>query len=298
MQRYNSFNQYLRKRYGEKVQRIGLNAGFSCPNKDGCIFCNEAGFSQFAGTEKSLSAQLEESIRKNKEKRGANKFIAYFQNASGTNAAPEELKEAYDAIKQFPDVVGLFISTRPDCIDGEKLDLIADYADDYEVWIEYGLQTVHEKSLRWMGRGHTFCQTKEAIEMAAQKGIKVGVHVILGIPGESPDDMISTAKEISDLPVSGVKLHVLHVLKNTELERMYLEKRLKLLSKDEYVKRACDFIERLSAECIILRLVSDAKKEYLIAPGWINDKLSVINKIDAEFAKRGTRQGIRRGVKK
>ncbi len=294
---YNSFSSYLHNRFGEKVRKISLNAGFSCPNRDGklgregCIFCNELGFSPFAGRTLSLEEQIEQSIARARNKDGTRKFIAYFQNATNTYASCRELKCAYDVIKGYPEIVGLSISTRPDCIDDKKIDLIESYRDDYEVWIEYGLQTAHDRTLEKVDRKHTFAQSVGAIEKAARRGIKIGAHVILGLPGESREEMIATAREISRLPVSGVKLHVLHVLKDTRLEELYREGRITLLNQDEYIGFACDFLENLRPDCIILRLVSDAKKEYLIAPEWINNKLLVIKEIEDEFEARGTRQG-------
>ncbi len=292
---YCSYNTYLKERFHAKVWRLSLDAGFSCPNKDeegggGCIFCNELGFSRYAGENKPLKEQIEESIGRARGK-GAEKFIAYFQNATNTYAEPARLKEAYDVIKNYPDIVSISISTRPDCVDDEKLDLIQSYARDYEVWVEYGVQTVHDGSLEKIGRGHTFATSKEAIIKTAGRGIKAGAHVILGLPGESREDMIRTAKELSRLPVSGVKLHVLHVLKGTPMEKMYARGEMRVLGRNEYVNIACDFLENLKKDCVILRLVSDAKKEYLIAPEWINNKLAVIGQIEKEFNSRNTCQG-------
>ncbi|MEA3489767.1 MAG: TIGR01212 family radical SAM protein [Candidatus Omnitrophota bacterium] len=301
---YYSFNNYLRERFGEKVRRISLNAGFTCPNRDGtlgesgCIYCNELGFSPFAATGKPLRQQLEVSLRRTGKKYGAKKFIAYFQNAAGTNASPDRLKAAYDVIREYPGIVALFISTRPDCVDNEKLDIIKSYSEDYDVWIEYGLQTVNDRTLEDMKRRHSFSQCVDAIEMTARRGIKVGAHVILGLPGETGEDMIRTARSISELPVSGVKLHVLHVLKDTELERMFRRGGIDLLSRDNYIKAACDFIENLKPDCVIFRLVSDADKDFLVAPEWINDKQAVIRGIEEEFTARGTFQGSAREARK
>jgi radical SAM protein (TIGR01212 family) len=292
---YYSFSTYLKERFHAKVWRLSLDAGFSCPNKDekgegGCIFCNELGFSRYAGENKPLKDQIEESIGRARGK-GAEKFIAYFQNATNTYAEPARLKEAYDIIRNYPDIVSISISTRPDCINDEKLDLIRDYTRNYEVWVEYGIQTVHNGSLEKIGRGHTFDVSEEAIIKTAGKGIKVGAHVILGLPGETREDMVKTARELSRLPVSGVKLHVLHVLKGTPMEDMYDRGEIELLECDEYIDIVCDFLENLRQDCVILRLVSDAKKEFLIAPEWINNKLAVIAEIEKEFNSRGTRQG-------
>jgi radical SAM protein (TIGR01212 family) len=285
---YNSFNNYLKKQFGEKVRKIGINANFSCPKRDsvGCIFCNELAFSEFAETKLSLKEQIEHGKRD-----GCDKYIAYFQNATGTNASLEELKKSYDFIKECPEIVGLSISTRPDCVDEEKLDLIAEYTDSFDVWVEYGMQTVHDKTLEFLKRGHTNQDTVKAIKMTAKRGIKVGVHVMLGIPGETRQEMLETANEISRMPVSGVKLHVFHVLKNTELEQMYKDGKVAILGQDEYVSLACDFIEHLDKRQIVLRAVSDARKEYLVAPEWLEDKLGTLIRINDEFKKRGTHQG-------
>ncbi|MFC1570630.1 TIGR01212 family radical SAM protein [Candidatus Omnitrophota bacterium] len=291
---YNSFNNYMKDRFGTKVRKIGLNAHFTCPHIDldkgrtGCIYCNERGHSDFVGTKLSLKEQIEHVISDGGDDK---KYIAYFQNATGTNARVEDLKNAYDVIKTYPEIVGLSISTRPDSVDKDKLDLVASYTDKYEVWMEYGLQTIHDKSLEKIKRGHTFSQTVRAIEMTAERGIKTGVHVILGLPGESAGEMIETAKEISRMPVDGVKMHVLHVLKDTELEKMYKKGEVELLGLDEYVSLACSFIENLDNRIIVMRVCSDAREEVLVAPLWTSDKKKVFTLIDNEFLKRGTRQG-------
>jgi len=291
--RYYAFSRYLKERYGEPVRRISLNAGFPCPERAGagCVYCNESGFSAFAGTEVPLREQIERSMSGARKKFGAQKFIAYFQSGTGTNAEPDRLKNAYDAIKDHPEIVALFISTRPDCVDGDKLDLISEYLDRYEVWIEYGVQTSSDRTLEAINRGHSFAQSERAIRMTAERGIKPAAHIILGLPGEGPDDMTNTARRLSELPVAGVKLHVLHVLKDTALEEQYKNGEIKLLSRDEYVSAACDSIENLRADCVMLRLVSDAREGYLVAPEWMNDKSSVIRGIEAELDRRGTCQG-------
>lgn len=294
---YYSFSTYLKDRYGCKVRRISLDAGFTCPNKDGstgeggCIFCNELGFSTYAGKDIDLDEQVRLSMSAAKEKGLGGKFIAYFQNATNTYAPCAKLKETYDVIKKFPDIVGLFISTRPDCVDDEKLDLIASYKSGYEVWVEYGVQTAHDRTLDMVNRGHDFNRSAMAIEKTAERGIRAGAHVILGLPGETRGDMIETAKELSKLPVSGIKLHVLHVLKGTKLEEMFRSGEVKLMEPDEYVSAVCDFLEHTRKDVVILRLVSDARDDVLVAPKWINNKLHIIDLINAEFERRGTWQG-------
>lgn len=296
--RYYSYNNYLRDKFGSKVRKISLNAGFLCPHKreGGCVFCNESGFSEAGYADLPLAEQIELAMAQGRAK-GSHSFVAYFQNATNTNADISELKKAYDVIKDYPEIVGLSISTRPDCVDDEKLDLIAGYKDKYDVWIEYGVQTIHDKTLAGINRGHTYSQAEKAVLDTAGKGINVTAHVILGLPGESPEDMMETARKIASLPVSGIKLHTLHVLRDTELEGQYHDGKIPLLSKEEYVKIACDFLEYTRPDTVVMRIVSDVWKDYLVAPVWENDKLSVIREIEAEFERRGTRQGIKARLK-
>ena len=294
---YYSFRKYLEQRFGCRVRRISLNAGFSCPNRDGtlssdgCIFCNEAGFSPNSATLLSLAEQIAQQQKQLKARGRAEKFIAYFQNASNTHAAVAKLKQAYDTIRLYPDIVGLMIATRPDCVDEQRLELIAEYVQDYDVWIEYGLQSMHEQTLRQINRNHTFAQFVDAVQAAQQRGIKVVAHVILGLPGETDTHMRQTAAALGDLGINGVKLHVLHVVQDTDLARMYALGKVALLSEQEYICAACDFLELLPKECVIMRLVSDARPDVLVAPLWINEKQRVIQSIEKEFARRGTRQG-------
>lgn len=292
-----SFNDYLKEKFGERVQRLSLNAGFSCPNRDGkisregCIYCNDEGFSPFAKTRFSLRQQIRQSMDFARKRYKAEKFIAYFQNATNTYAPLSRLKKAYDVIREFPDIVGLYISTRPDCVDEKKLELISSYRGNYDVWIEYGLQSIHDRTLKFINRGHTFHDFVNAVDETAKRDIKVGAHVILGLPGETKEDMLNTAKKIAKLPISGVKFHMLHVLKDTKLEQYYKEGRVKLLTFKEYIEYLCDFLEIISPLCIIFRLVSDARTDFLIAPKWINRKSEVMTAIKDEFKRRGTRQG-------
>jgi len=294
-----SFNDYLRDKFGQKVQRLSLNAGFTCPTRDGtlgregCVYCNERGFSPFADTRLPLDRQIRQSMEFARKRYKATAFIAYFQNATNTYASIERLKKIYDVIRDFRDIVGLSISTRPDCIDEEKLDFIKSYCKDYDVWIEYGLQSAHDRTLRFVNRGHTFHDFVRAALMTAERGIKVGAHVIIGLPGETRPDIGFTAKKIAKLPVAGVKFHALHVLKDTIMQRYYQEGKVRLLTLREYVDVVCDFLELMKPDCVIHRLISDAREDMLIEPKWINKKSEVINRIRQEFKRRGTRQGSR-----
>ena len=294
-----TFNRYLRDRFGERVQRLSLNARFTCPNRDGkisrggCIYCNDEAFSPYAAGNLDLDGQIRQSMDFARSRYKAKKFIAYFQNATNTYASVPKLKKTYDIIRHFPDIVGLYISTRPDCVDEERLNLIRSYTEEYDVWIEYGLQSAHERTLNFINRGHTYHDFVKAVSMTAERGINVGAHVILGLPGETKEDILKTADKISKLPVSGIKFHVLHVLKDTKLAEYHEKGEIRLLAMEEYVDILCDFIERLDPGCVIFRLVSDAKEECLIGPKWINKKSLVLSSIDEEFKRRDSRQGKR-----
>ena len=296
MRDYYPFSIYLKRSFKEKVRRVSLAPGFPCPNRGdapeegGCLYCDGEAFSGTLSKGAPLREQLAVGIERSLAQ-GTRKHIAYFQDLTPTNASAGELKKAFDVIKEFPSVVALSISTRPDCIDDEKLDVIAEYLKDYDVWIEYGLQSANNATLEIVNRGHTFEQAAEAVKKTVERGIKTAFHVILGLPGESRGDMLNTAREISCLPIWGIKLHVLHVLKGTGLERLYRTGKLPLFTMKEYVQVACDFLEHIPENIVILKLVSDAKEENLIAPRWINDKLRALDSIEKEFVRRKTSQG-------
>lgn len=296
-ERYFSFNHYLREIFGERVHRISLNTGFSCPNLDGsinnkgCIFCNNAGFVE-EDAKKNVEQQIIDAINfysNSKNFRNIKKFIAYFQAYTNTYADIDKLKQTYDVVKKFPQIVGISISTRPDCIDEEKLKLINSYTENYLVWIEYGMQTSDDKILSWLNRGHKYEDFINAVELTKKfSKIKIGAHIILGLPEQ---DVIKDAKEITRLKLNGVKIHNLHILKDTFLEKLYYEGKVSVLKEDEYVKLVCDFLENIPNDTVILRLVSSAKKEYLIAPLWMNNKFNIITKINQELENRNSYQG-------
>ena len=294
---YYSFNKYLREKFGERVHRISIDAGFNCPNidgilsKEGCIYCDNKGFSVYAGRAKDIKAQITESIEYYNKKSGIKKFIAYFQAFSNTYADIESLKEKYDIIRQFPEITGLFISTRPDCIDEEKIKLINSYKKEYLVWIEYGLQTTNNQALQILNRNHTYESFTRAVTLTRKYGINVGVHLILGLPWLTHEDTLQDAVLLSKLDIQGIKLHILHIFKDTKLYQMHKEKPISLPTQEEYIKIACDFIERIPDDMVILRLVSSANPKFLVAPLWMNDKNSVIDGIKKEFMRRKTKQG-------
>lgn len=296
--RYFSFNKYLKGLFGQRIQRISLDAGFNCPNidgtlsKKGCIYCNNQGFSLFSRISKTVDEQIAESIDFYKKRMGVNKFIAYFQSYTNTYDDLGNLKEKYNAIKKFPEIVGLFISTRPDCVDEEKIKLISEYRKDYLVWVEYGLQTTHNHILKAINRNHTYEDFLATLDLTRKFDINTGVHIILGLPKASYEDMIVDAQRLSKLDIQGIKFHILHVLKSTVVEKMFKAREIDLLDSKEYVKIICDFLERLPCQVVILRLVSTAFEDCLVAPSWINQKQKVIQAIEKELNKRGTYQGF------
>ena len=295
---YNDYSSYLRNKYGTKVYRIGIDAGFTCPNRDGksgtggCIYCDAAGSrAAYANPQKTVHDQIETRIKFLKDTKSASKFIAYFQAFTNTYAPVEKLRSIYDTVKDFQDIVGLSIGTRPDAVDREKLELIASYTDRYDVWIEYGLQSIHNKTLETIRRGHNYDAFLKSYQMTKECGIKVCVHVILGLPGESREDMMATAKTLTKLKVDGVKIHLLHVLKGSGLDKLHSEGRIKLLEQSEYVKLAAEFLEHLSKDIIIQRLTGEGSKDSHIAPVWALDKMGTISQIGEELKRKGSRQG-------
>jgi radical SAM protein (TIGR01212 family) len=201
------------------------------------------------------------------------------------------LKEKYDIIKKFPQIIGLTVSTRPDCIDEDKIKLIASYANDYLVWVEYGLQTTQERILKLINRNHTYENFLNTLQVSRKYNLNVAVHVILGLPTQTHKEIIEDALRISKLDIQGIKFHVLHVLKGTYLDKLYEMGQFKPLPEKDYVNIICDFLERIPREIIVLRLVSNASKDYLVAPFWINEKQRVIENINRQFLKRKTYQG-------
>jgi len=298
-QYYYPFSQYLKNRFGGRVHRLSLDGGFGCPNIDGtfsnegCVFCNNRAFSYFTNQNNiSLEEQITSSMNYARRRFGAEKFIAYFQSFTSTYGETEFLSRQYNTIRKFDNIVGIAISTRPDCIDEEKLDLIESFTGKYETYIEYGLQSVHDDTLKAINRNHSFLDFKKAVDMThKRRNIRICAHIILGLPGESKDDMLETAGVISAMPIWGAKFHCLHVVKGTTLEKMYNEGKVKLLSEDEYTDILISFLEVIPEDYVILRLVSDTDKNLLIAPEWIDKKQMVLRKIENEFKTRQTHQG-------
>lgn len=298
--RYKTYSQHLKNLFGCKVYKVTLDAGFSCPNRDGalshsgCIYCDEGGsFSRAQESIWPISQQLEVGMKKLNKRFKAKKFISYFQAYTNTYAPVEKLKDTYDQALGFDEVVGLSIATRPDCVSAEKLELIQMYTKQHYVWLEYGLQSIHDRSLKMIRRGHLSEKFYEAVDQTRKfaPDVNICAHVILGLPGETRDDMILTAKKLTELGVDGVKIHLLCVLENTTLEKIYLNGDFQPMDQPEYIAAVCDFLEHLSPSMTIHRMAGNGLKKILVAPRWLSKKFELLNQIDAELASRNTFQG-------
>jgi len=301
--RYFAFGQYLRRRFGCRVHKITLHAGMSCPNRDGtrgfggCTFCNNTGFSPAARLEPgAIRSQMLAGMEAARRRARATRFIAYFQAFSNTHAPVEELSRLYDEAWCSPDVLGLSVGTRPDCVDARKIDLLAAHARRGEVWIEYGLQTAHDSTLRAVNRCHTYEEFVRAVELTAGRGIRICVHTILGLPGETPEMMFDTHRRLAELPIDGIKIHLLHVMRDTAMARQFERGEIPLLARHEYVSLVCDVLEILPPQVAIQRMHADAPADVLIAPDWCLDKAGVLDDIRHELNRRDGWQGKSRGA--
>lgn len=295
---YRLFSEHLKSVFGVRVHKISVDAGFGCPNRDGgravtgCLFCDPGG-SGAVGIERR--AKVVEQLELGKEvmtrKYKAGKFMAYFQPFSNTYAPVEHLRKLYDEALAVSDVVGLAVGTRPDCLPPEVLSLLEEYHRKTYFWLELGLQSSHDRTLDWLRRGHDYATFVKAYQAAKSIGLRVCVHVILGLPGESRDDMLATADILAELQVDGVKLHLMHVLKETPLGELYADGQVEILERAEYVELVVDVVERLHPQTLIHRLTGDGPREQLLAPLWSLKKWEILNAIDEEFARRSTGQG-------
>jgi uncharacterized protein len=297
---YNFFGDYLRKKYGKRLLKLPIDAGLGCPNRDGtistggCTFCSEYGSASpvLKGT-RGIINQMERSLNSFIRTEQDTSYIAYFQSYTNTYGSIEKLRELYDTAISFPMVTGLMVGTRPDEVRDEVLELLAGYKKPgFELWLEIGMQSSHDKSLAFLNRGHSFNDVAQSVARASEKDIPVVVHVILGIPGESWGDIMATAKMISSMNVQGVKIHHLHVIKNTVLEQQYNGGLISLLPYREYISLVTDFMERLRGDIIIHRLSGDQLEEHLVAPKWGHQKGTIQRDIEGSFHARGTYQGF------
>ncbi|MCG6905862.1 MAG: TIGR01212 family radical SAM protein [Desulfobacteraceae bacterium] len=299
-ERYRDFNTHLRALFGCRVQKISVDAGLTCPNRDGrvgtggCIYCNARGSGTGAhGRGLSVTEQLRQGKTALARRYKARKFLAYFQSFCNTYAPLETLRRLYAEALGVPDIVGLAIGTRPDCVDTGVLELLEELARGHLIWIEYGLQSAHDTTLARLNRGHTFGRFAKAVAATRQRGIRICTHVILGLPGETRKQMLATADAVAALGIDGIKLHLLYVVRGTPLEALYRAGRYTCLEQAAYVDLVCDFIERLPPEMVIQRLTGDPHPEELVAPRWSLKKSETRALIQAALAQRDSWQGKR-----
>jgi radical SAM protein (TIGR01212 family) len=296
--RYNGYNRVLQHAFAARVYKIGLRMDFTCPNRDGkvavggCIYCNNASHTpQDYRPRMSVTEQLERGAAAIQKRHRAERFIAYFQSYTNTYDSASRLERLYREALDFPGVVGLSISTRPDCLPDDILDLIGDLARQTYLWLEIGLESMHDRTLRWANRGHGLREFVDAVERCKKRNLRVCTHLILGFPGESGRDILATPALLNRLEIDGVKLHNLHVIRNTALEKFYQADRFPLLSRDEYAALVVDFLELLKPETVIQRLTGETYRAITVAPAWSIDKMSVHNAINKELEQRDSWQG-------
>ena len=289
---YKDFGRFLQSVFPFKVQKISINAGFTCPNRDGtkgrggCTYCNNQTFSpQYTIPDKSVAQQMEEGIRFFSHKYPQMKYIAYFQSYTNTYDSTKNLLKKYNEALNHPDAVGLIIGTRPDCMPDELLDELEKIARKYFLLIEYGIESTCNETLKRINRGHSYEEAADAIRRTHERGIFCGAHLILGLPGESREMILSHAEKISQLPLTTVKLHQLQLIKGTRMAQEYLEhpEDFHLYTVDEYIDLCIDFLQRLNPDFIIDRFVSQSPKELLLVPGWGLKNYEFVGRLNKKF---------------
>ena len=296
--RYFSYNLYLRKRFGYRVQRVSVDGGFTCPNVDGtvttggCTFCDNRSFSPSRREPKQpILDQIDDGIRRLKRRYDCDHFMAYFQPATNTYAPVDLLSRLYDVALSHPKIIALAVGTRPDCVDEPVLNLLEQVARTTYLSVEYGMQTMHDKSLDWMNRGHGHLVTVNAMERSRNRGFELCLHIILGLPGESHADMLATAREVARLRPDAIKIHNLYAVKNTPLGEQVQRGEVALMNRDEYVRTLVDFLERIPTGTVVERISGEAPPSYFVGPAWCLDKPAVRQAVDQEFERRSTWQG-------
>lgn len=298
--RYHTLNYHYKTKYNQKVVKISLNAGFSCPNLDGkvgyggCIYCSKTGSGEFGGDiNKSLEEQFYEVKEKIEKKWPNSKYIAYFQARTNTYAPLEVLSEKYERVLKIKDVIGISIATRPDCISDELLDYLDELNKRTNLTIELGLQTIHNETSKLINRGHTLEQFDIMVKKLKSRNIEVVAHIINSLPFETKDMMIETAKHLNNLNIDGIKIHMLNIIKDTKIEKMYQQNHFHILTKQEYIDIVISQLEYLDPKIVIHRITSDPDPSTLVEPVWLLKKFCLLNDIDKEMKKRNTYQGIK-----
>jgi len=295
---YNAYSTFLKQKFGTRIHKVPVNAGFTCPNRDGtvatggCTYCNIDSYTPEAARARvPVRQQVHAGIEYLKQRSNARAFIAYFQPYTNTYADLDHLKHLFEQALDHPDVVGISIGTRPDCIEEDKLRYLEKLARDTFVTLEFGIESVFDETLRLINRGHDFACTVDGIRRAANRGIHICAHIILGFPNETEAQMLHTADVISTLPIDFVKIHNLHVVRYTELARQYQQQPFHIFTFDEWIELVCKFLERLNPEFVVERLYGDAPKKLLIEPQWCRDGAKIIYAVQQKLKERETYQG-------
>jgi radical SAM protein (TIGR01212 family) len=295
---YRSFGRHMKDLFGETVYKVNVDAGFTCPNRDGtvaaggCIYCNNESFRPSECTSaKSVRNQIQKGLPYLRSRYKADKFIVYFQPYTNTYSDVDTLERLYTEALDFPDVVGLAIGTRPDCVDEGKVALLERLARDKFILVEYGLQSIYDKTLKFINRGHDYACFKRALDLTAGRGIRIGAHIILGLPTETREEMLHMADELSELPIEFLKVHQLQIVKGTTLERVYNDKPFPVFGYWEWIEMLADFLERLAPNIALQRLFAASPDEILIAPVWEKTRYELLNDLDEYMERRGSRQG-------
>lgn len=296
--KYYGYNFYLRQTFGFRVQRVSVDAGFTCPNVDGtvavggCVFCDNRSFSPSRRLPRqNILDQIDEGISRLKRRYKCNHFMAYFQPATNTYAPIDKLRPLYEQAISHPEIVALAIGTRSDCVPDDVLDLLEQIGKQVPLTVEYGMQTMHDRSLDWMNRGHHHDSFLDAMERSVDRGFKLCAHIMLGLPGESHDDMLQTAREVAASRLDAVKIHNLYVVENTPLAQQLRNGEIELISRPDYVRTLVDFLEIIPPSMIVERVSGEAPDNYFVGPSWCLDKPAVLNAIVREFEERNTWQG-------
>lgn len=286
---YYTLNQYFKEKYGEKIGKLSLDGNFTCPNRDGnishlgCIFCSEMGSGEFTSGKLPLEEQISKQKEIVKKKWNNNKFIAYFQNFTNTYGDLEYLRGLYEKVLEDKDIIGISIATRADCLDEKVLDLLEEFSNKCELWVEIGMQSVKESTIDYINRGYSHEYLNEKLKELKSRNIKFLLHVIFGLPGENKEDMMNSIKYINEIKPFGVKIHSLYIQNDSRIYKDYLDKKFDLLSKDEYTDLVVEALFMLNKDIVVHRITGDGDKEKLVAPLWSADKLGVISEIQKKM---------------
>lgn len=297
IQRYYTLNKYFKNKYGEKVGKLSLDGGFTCPNRDGkvsdlgCIFCSEKGSGDFTFGKLDTKTQIENQKKIAKNKWKVNKFIAYFQNFTSTYKSVKDLEKLYYEALDDEDIIGIAIATRADCLEEDVLDLLEKLGKNRELWIEIGMQSINEKTIDYINRGYSHEYLKEKLKELRERKINFLLHVIFGLPTDSKKDMLDSIEFVNESGAFGIKIHNLYIQNDSRIYEDYLEKDFSILSKDEYTDLVVESIARLDKDIVVHRITGDGDRKKLIAPNWSRDKLSVIGEINKKLKERNIIQG-------